>query len=435
MSQRKNTYELETEYWMRNAQNYLLDIINDSKVMTMSSNTPAKNIILFLGDGMSLTTVAAARMYFGAEETSLSFEKFRHFGLSKVKTYLYVQIRYKIYFFLFNLKTYCVDKQVADSACSSTAYLSGVKANYGTMGLSAKIPLNSCDGQNNKDEHTVTIAQWAQNQCKSTGLVTTSKVTDASPGGLYARELEQRRNFQVEYILQFRITDIANRYWENDYEVKNAGCDPTKTVDIARQFLENDVAKQFKIVLACGRNEFRDKSMFDEESILGKRSDKRDLIKEWVNNRSEQGKSTYVYDKKGLLSISNETEYVLGLFGADHCAYNIDVEQNNWNDEKPILSEMTVAAIKHLQKNNDFGYFLFVEGARIDMAHHENWARIALDETREFSRAIEKARNMTDENDTLIVVTADHSHTMTYNGYSASRSFLSVLQLNLKLNF
>lgn len=73
--------ELEISYWKENAQKYLKDILAAD-----SYNTPkrAKNVILFLGDGMSLATVAAARMYMGGEEKSLSFEKFPHFGLSKV---------------------------------------------------------------------------------------------------------------------------------------------------------------------------------------------------------------------------------------------------------------------------------------------------------------------------------------------------------------
>lgn len=213
-------------------------------------------------------------------------------------------------------------------------------------------------------------------------------------------------------------TDIANRYWENDQEVRKAGCDPNETIDIARQLLENDVSKQFKIVLAGGRNELRDKTMLDEEHIAGNRGDKRDLIKEWVSERSQRGKASYVYDKKGLNSLANDTEYVLGLFSDDHCPYNIEIDEKKLHDVKPTLSEMTHAAIKHLQNQSKNGFFLFVEGARIDMAHHDNWARIALDETKEFSRAIEMARNMTSQDDTLIVVTADHSHTMTYSGYS-----------------
>lgn len=62
----------------------------------------AKNIILFLGDGMSLTTISASRMYMGGEEKQLSFEDFPYVGM---------------------VKTYCVDAQVADSACTATGNL------------------------------------------------------------------------------------------------------------------------------------------------------------------------------------------------------------------------------------------------------------------------------------------------------------------------
>lgn len=76
---------------------------------------------------------------------------------------------------------------MADSACSATAYLCGVKGNYGTMGLSGRVPINDCKGQNDPSNRAMSIAKWAQDQCKDTGLVTNSKVTGASPGGLYSR--------------------------------------------------------------------------------------------------------------------------------------------------------------------------------------------------------------------------------------------------------
>lgn len=78
---RASELELEMQYWRSQAQDYLR-----TKIQTENSlNTNrAKNIIMFLGDGMSLQTVAATRMYLGAEEEQLSFEKFPHFGLSKV---------------------------------------------------------------------------------------------------------------------------------------------------------------------------------------------------------------------------------------------------------------------------------------------------------------------------------------------------------------
>jgi len=53
------------------------------------------------------------------------------------------------------------------------------------------------------------------------------------------------------------------------------------------------------------------------------------------------------------------------------------------------------------------------------MAHHETKAHISLDEAAEFAKAVQVAVNLTDEADTLIVVTSDHSHTMTISGYPA----------------
>lgn len=65
--------------------------------------------------------------------------------------------------------------------------MNGVKANYGTMGLNAKVLRGDCSGQNNVTAHTESIAKWAQDKGMATGFVTTSRVTHASPGGLYAR--------------------------------------------------------------------------------------------------------------------------------------------------------------------------------------------------------------------------------------------------------
>lgn len=61
---------------------------------------------------------------------------------------------------------------------------------------------------------------------------------------------------------------------------------------------------------------------------------------------------------------------------------------------------------------------IFLLGGRIDTAHHETKARKALDETVEFAKAVEAALRIVDTEETLVVVTSDHSHTMTYSGYS-----------------
>ena len=80
-----NAKEFEADYWRNNAQDYLKSVLEDPEKEVKPKK--AKNIILFLGDGMSLATVAATRMYmYGNEKSSLSFEKFAHFGLSKVRT-------------------------------------------------------------------------------------------------------------------------------------------------------------------------------------------------------------------------------------------------------------------------------------------------------------------------------------------------------------
>lgn len=90
----------------------------------------------------------------------------------------------------------------------------------------------------------------------------------------------------------------------------------------------------------------------------------------------------------------------------------------NWArpDSQPTLSQMTETAIRMLQKESN-GFVLFVEGGLIDISHHQNMAHISLNETVEFANAIDVALSMTSEEDTLIVVTADHSHTMTISGY------------------
>jgi alkaline phosphatase len=85
---------------------------------------------------------------------------------------------------------------------------------------------------------------------------------------------------------------------------------------------------------------------------------------------------------------------------------------------QPSLSDMTSKAIDVLSKN-DNGYFLMVEGGRIDHALHGTNAKRALEDTVAFDNAIKTALAKVDLTNTLIVVTADHDHTMTINGYSA----------------
>ncbi|CAL4096777.1 unnamed protein product, partial [Meganyctiphanes norvegica] len=105
----------DSAYWNARAQEELLD-----QLKITPQKRKAKNVIMFLGDGMSMATVTAARILKGQktskwEEEKLAWESFPYIGM---------------------LKTYTTDNQVADSAASATAYLCGVKGNLGTIGTS-----------------------------------------------------------------------------------------------------------------------------------------------------------------------------------------------------------------------------------------------------------------------------------------------------------
>lgn len=86
-------------------------------------------------------------------------------------------------------------------------------------------------------------------------------------------------------------------------------------------------------------------------------------------------------------------------------------------EQEPSLTEMTVKALEMLAKYDDKGYILFVEAARIDHAHHDTLGRMALEETAEMHRMVEALMARVNTEDTLVLVTADHSHTMTVGGY------------------
>ena len=363
-----NEMESLKEFWVQKAQNYL-----SSQLQSKLNKNKAKNVILFLGDGMSSQTIAATRMLLGGEQAKLSFEKFPHFGFSK---------------------TYCLDLQVADSACTSTAYLSGVKGNIRTIGVNANVKDSQCEIDD--DDVTESIVSWAQKSCKATGFVTTTRVTHASPTGTHAH--------------------TSNRDWEYNTPIKERCGDETNVLDVAHQLVHGEIGKNLKVVLGGGRRNFITTHDYDDEGRAGLRTDGRNLIEEWLEERSKNASAKYIWHKQQLDEIDiKNTDYLMGLFESSHCMYNLDILNKKLENQEPSLTDMTVAAIKMLQKEEN-GFFLFVEGGKIDIAHHKNLAHKALEETKELARAIEAARKMTNENETLIIVTSDHSHVMSYSG-------------------
>lgn len=251
--------------------------------------------------------------------------------------------------------------------------------------------MNNCTAASKTANHVKSIASWAQKAGKATGLVTTATVTHASPAGLYAH--------------------VANRNFECDTDILNLDQhSPACKYDIAQQLVRNSPGRNLNVIFGGGRKKFIPQNESDAQGYPGQRTDSSHLINVWKKNHP-QGK--YVYDKQGLNNLDfGETKDVLGLFASEHMSFNLDADKNS----EPSLVEMTVAAINVLKKRNN-GYFLFVEGARIDHGHHNSQAHKALDETVQFSKAVQSAIDITDDNDTLIVVTSDHSHTMTISGY------------------
>ncbi|XP_041118911.1 intestinal-type alkaline phosphatase-like [Polyodon spathula] len=347
----------------------------------------AKNLILFLGDGMGIPTLTAARIYKGqlqnrsGEETVLAMDTFPYMALSK---------------------TYNVDYQVPDSAGTATAYLCGVKANYGTVGLSAAARRYQCN--TTKGNEVKSILHRAKEAGKSVGFVTTTRAQHASPSATYAH--------------------IANRDWYSDaampLEALKDGC-----TDIAAQLISNT---DINVILGGGRKYMTPNGTKDPEyptlpAHAGVRLDGRNLIDEWLSKK--QG-ATYVWNKAGLDDVDvKKTDYLIGLFEPGDMQY----ELNRNRALEPSITEMTEKAIAILSKNPK-GFFLFVEGGRIDHGHHDGKAKQALMEAVMFDRTIERVSELTDEKDTLSVITADHSHVFTFGGYTKRGSSIFGLAPN-----
>jgi alkaline phosphatase len=340
----------------------------------------AKNVILFVGDGMGIATVTAARILEGqlrgetGEENRLAFESFPFVALSK---------------------TYNVDAQVPDSASTMTALTTGVKTLTGVVGVDETIQRG--DHESVASARIPTILEEAELRGLATGIVTTTTVTHATPASCYAH--------------------APLRFWENDARMPKAAR-KAGFPDIARQLVEfrglNGAGDGIEVALGGGRRHFRPRGEPDPEDAKGEgqRLDGRDLTVEW--QRRGEG-AAYVWRRDQLLALDLEkTGPLLGLFEPSDMNWESDRAMDEAGE--PSLAEMTGVAIDLLSRNES-GFFLMVEGGRIDHGHHAGKAHRALTDTIAFSDAVRTALERTDPEQTLIVVTADHSHTLSISGY------------------
>ncbi|XP_035774098.1 alkaline phosphatase-like [Anopheles albimanus] len=369
------THEKDRDYWLATGQYRLRQQL---AAHSEPNVRVAKNVIIFIGDGLSIPTLAATRVYIGGEEQELSFERFPHTGLAK---------------------TYCINYQVSDSACTAAAILMGVKNNYGTIGVSGHVPLHNCPLSLLESNRLTSILAYAQQDGRSTGIVTNTRITHATPAVAYAT--------------------AGARYWEDDTELPangGGGC-----VDIATQLIHGTVGQNLTVVLGGGSRHFYPSGTLDRNGEPGRRQDGRNLVDEWISTMAERElRARFVHDRAGLAAIdAGQVDRLFGLFRGNHMSYRLLADQNH----EPSLAEMTASALQ-LLKRNDRGFVLLVEGGLIDPAHHANLARLALDETVELHRAVEQAVTAMggsgsdqQQEETLILVTADHSHTLTIGGY------------------
>ena len=321
----------------------------------------AKNVILFIGDGMGISTITAARIYEAqkrgetGEENRLSFETFPNVAL---------------------VKTYNTNAQVPDSAGTATAIHSGLKTRIGVLGIGPDAEKGVC-----KDAlaHPLPLlGEEVKARGLALGIVTTTRITHATPASVYSRS--------------------ADRDWESDTNIpadqQGQGCK-----DIALQLAE----ARFDVALGGGT------AMFYGKQAGGRRGDAAaDLPGAWAAKNGG-----VVVKSAAELAAAPMDKPVLGLFHPSHMSF---MAERKADSTEPTLTDMTAQAIARLEADPD-GFYLMVEGGRIDHGHHAGQAGFALEEAVEFARAVQWAVDHTDPAETLIMVTADHSHVFTIAGY------------------
>jgi alkaline phosphatase len=346
----------------------------------------AKNVILFVGDGMGVATITAARILDGqqrggsGEENALSFEKFPYLAHSK---------------------TYQVNQQVSDSAPTMSSIVTGTKTNDGELSVPPNVMPNDFAAAARPENRLTTILERAEERGLWTGVVSTARITHATPGACYAHTPARDAESDV---------DLA--------EISPAGA-AAGYPDIARQLIEfhradtrmnGKASRGLEVALGGGRAKFLRPSDEDPEyhNPGGERRD-RNLVAEWTGRGG-----AFVFDKKGFDAVDPaKTGPLLGLFEPSHMQY--ELKRGKDKAGEPSLAEMTEKAVRIL-KRSPKGFFLMVEAGRIDHGHHAGVAALALNDAVELSRAVDKAVRLAGD-DTLIVVTADHSHTLFMSGY------------------
>jgi len=270
--------------------------------------TRPKNIILMIGDGMGITHITAATI---ANKNTLHLERLPVVGL---------------------MKTFST-QLITDSAASATAMATGKKTYNGAIAMDAK---------KNKLK---TIVEIAEDEGLSTGIVTTSSVTHATPAAFYSHQPKRSR--------------------------------------INRQVSAEFMTKGIEVLMGGGKRYF----------LKEHREDKRDLIKE--------------LRKKGYTVTDNVDEVGADVPRKMVCLI-ADMQPEGYRKRGDFLPKATEKAAKILDRDKD-GFFLVVEGAQIDWGGHSRNSKYIINEMLDFDRSVGKAIDFAEaDGETLVVVTSDH---------------------------
>ena len=329
-----------------------------------NTNT-AKNVIIMISDGNGVGTNYATRLWHGqqngnlGDENVLPQEQMPNLAL---------------------VKTYNTNAQTPDSSGTGTAMLAGVKTKAGVVNVNDTVARGDCSTV--ADNSVTPITKMMSDAGKSVGIVSTARITHATPAAGYA--------------------NAADRNFEDDSELPG-GCE---IPDIATQLIDAMEAGWVDLAMGGGRRHFLPEDVTDEEGSAGVRTDGNNLVE-----RAQAAGARYAFDAESFAAIDLSADGpILGLFESSHMQYEAD------RTGEPSLAEMVEASIKALEGNEE-GFFLEVEAGRVDHANHAgNLARVVRDGVA-FAEAVAVARELTDESDTLIVVTADHEHAIAFNGY------------------
>ncbi|MGB9110000.1 MAG: alkaline phosphatase, partial [Telluria sp.] len=336
--------------------------------MAQPASVPqAKNVIFFLGDGMGPTTITAARIYKYHEEGLLHFERLERTA---------------------RIKTYSADAMVTDSAPSMGAYMTGVKINNDVISLKDAKPLapgkdangNPTVDRCGKDNGSapMTMLELAKASGRAVGAITTTELTHATPASTFAHVC----NRNTVYTIAQQIVPGG------------AGYNPR---------LQDGV----DVLMGGGRPFF---TPFDAAANPRGRADGRDLLAEF------KARGYFVAATRADMMSALPNRKFVGIYADSHLDY-----ATLRKPTQPTLAEMAEKSIALLSKNPR-GFFLMVEGGKIDHALHDSNAKNALEETIDFDNAVQATLERMRQLDpglehTLIVVTADHDHTMVMNGY------------------